>query len=86
LGGLVVWTLIVAGMAQYQRRDPLMRGMAFASIMGVLALMIHSSVDFNLQIPANAMMFMVMLALGWIARHCERRKTTSSTAPQGNSG
>ena len=34
-----------------------MRGMAFASIMGVLALMVHSSVDFNLQIPANAMMF-----------------------------
>ena len=86
LGALVLWTLIVAGTAQYQRRDPLMRGMAFASIMGVLALMVHSSVDFNLQIPANAMMFVVMLALGWIARHCERRKGKSNPAPPGNSG
>ncbi|MBL8519114.1 MAG: O-antigen ligase family protein [Betaproteobacteria bacterium] len=75
LGGLVVWTFVVAAVAQYQRRDPLMRGMAFASIMGILALMIHSSVDFNLQIPANALLFMVILALGWIARHCERRST-----------
>ena len=55
-------------------------------IMGVLALMIHSSVDFNLQIPANALLFMVMLALGWIARHCERRKSKTSEAPQGNPG
>jgi hypothetical protein len=47
--------------------------MAFASIMGILALMIHSSVDFNLQIPANAMLFMVILALGWVAGYAERR-------------
>jgi O-antigen ligase len=74
---LVAWTLSAALIAQYQRRDPLMRGMAFASIMGTIALMIHSSVDFNLQIPANALLFMVMLALGWIARHAERRSAVA---------
>jgi O-antigen ligase len=73
LGAMVVWTFGVALVAQYRRRDPLMRGMAFASIMGILALMIHSSVDFNLQIPANAMLFMVILALGWVAGYAERR-------------
>lgn len=31
--------------------------------------MIHSAVDFNLQIPANAALFMVVLALPWVARH-----------------
>jgi hypothetical protein len=32
-------------------RDPLMRGMSFACIMGVTAILIHSWVDINLQIP-----------------------------------
>jgi len=53
--------------AQYKRRDPLMRGMSFAGIMGVIAILIHSSVDFNLQIPANAVMFVILLALCWLS-------------------
>jgi hypothetical protein len=54
-----------------------MRGMAFASMMGIIALLIHSSVDFNLQIPANSATFMVVLALGFIAQHLnsQRRHT-----------
>jgi O-antigen ligase len=36
--------------------------------MGIIAIMIHSTVDFNLQIPANAFMFMFILAIGCIAR------------------
>ena len=53
--------------AQYLRRDPVMRGVSFAAMMGILALMIHSSVDFNLQIPANALTFMQLLAFAWIS-------------------
>jgi hypothetical protein len=30
-------------------------------------------VDFNLQIPANSMYFMVLLALAWIALSLDRR-------------
>jgi hypothetical protein len=29
-------------------------------------------VDFNLQIPANAVYFMVLLALGWISLYLDR--------------
>lgn len=72
MGLLVVMTLGVALAAQWQRRDPLLRGMSFACIMGVAAILIHSSVDFNLQIPANAVFFMVLLALGWISLHLDR--------------
>ena len=72
LGSLVVLTLGVALRAQWIRRDPLMRGMSFACIMGVTAILIHSWVDFNLQIPANAVFFMVLLALGWISLHLDR--------------
>lgn len=73
LGVIVVWTLAAALLAQYRRRDPLMRGLSFASLMGTIAILIHSSVDFNLQIPANAMLFMVLLAFAWIALHLDRR-------------
>ncbi len=69
----VVWSLVVALIAQFQRRDPLMRGLSFASIMGVTSILIHSSVDFNLQIPANAMLFMVLLAFAWISSYLDRR-------------
>lgn len=69
LGLMVAMSLAVALRAQYLRRDPLMRGLSFASIMGILTLMIHSMVDFNLQIPANALTFMLILAFAWISRY-----------------
>jgi putative inorganic carbon (HCO3(-)) transporter len=73
LGLFVALSLAAALLAQARRRDPLMRGMSFASIMGVAAILIHSTVDFNLQIPANALLFMVLLALAWISLYLERR-------------
>jgi hypothetical protein len=72
LGLVVVLSLGAALRAQWLRRDPLMRGMSFASIMGVTSILIHSWVDFNLQVPANAALFMVLLALGWISLHLDR--------------
>jgi hypothetical protein len=41
--------------------------------MGVSALALHSTVDFNLQIPANALAFVVLLAYGWIALYLDRQ-------------
>ena len=71
LGGIVLSSFAAALLAQQRRRDPLKRGMAFSSTMGIIALMIHSFVDFNLQIPANAATFMIVLSLGWIALHLD---------------
>ncbi|MEN8219593.1 MAG: O-antigen ligase family protein [Pseudomonadota bacterium] len=67
VGSIVVLSLGFALLAQYRRRDPLSRGMAFSAFMAIIALLIHSSVDFNLQIPANAATFMVILAMAWLA-------------------
>lgn len=67
LGAMVVTSFAAALSALKRRRDPLMRSMAFASIMGIISLMIHSTVDFNLQIPANAATFIAILALAWIS-------------------
>ncbi len=73
LGMVVALSLVAALRAQWVRHDPLMRGMSFACIMGVTSLLIHSWVDFNLQIPANAVYFMVLLAMGWISLFMDRR-------------
>jgi putative inorganic carbon (HCO3(-)) transporter len=80
LGSFVALSLGAALVAQWQRRDPLMRGMSFACLMGVTAILIHSWVDFNLQIPANAMLFMVLLALGWISLYHDRREDSDPVA------
>lgn len=81
-GSLVLLSFVAALRAARVRRDPLMRGLAFGSIMGILSLMIHGTVDFNLQIPANAMTFMLVLALAWIARsHGRRGALAESRAP-----
>ena len=77
IGSVVVLSLGAAVLAQWRRRDLLMRGMAFATVMGVTAILIHSTVDFNLQIPANALLFVLLLALAWIALFLDRRLPSS---------
>ena len=73
LGAIVLMSFFAAVLALSRRRDPLARGVAFGVVMGVTALAIHSTVDFNLQIPANALIFSVLLALGWLALCLERQ-------------
>ncbi len=46
----------------------LMRGVAFASVMAIIAQLLHASVDFSLRIPANAAYMMVFLAMAWVGR------------------
>jgi len=66
LFGVVVMTILASYKAMRTRKDPLYRGIGFGSLMGIMAILIHSTVDFNLQIPANAMMFMLLLSFAWI--------------------
>lgn len=49
------------------------RGMAFASVMGITSLLIHGAVDFNLQIPADAMLFMILLSLPYLMNALPKR-------------
>lgn len=43
--------------------DPLQAGIALGSAGGVFSLLIHSIFDFNLQIPSNALLFLVLAAV-----------------------
>jgi len=74
IGILPLMALVLSVLALSRRRDPLARGFAFAVLMGVSSIAIHSTVDFNLQIPANAFAFMVLLAYAWIALHLDSQE------------
>lgn len=67
IGFSVLLTFFVCIKALSTRNDPLMIGLAFSSIMAIISLTIHSAVDFNLQIPANALTFVILLSFGWIS-------------------
>jgi len=69
LASLVLLSLYLALLAQRKRRSSLIKGVGFAASMGILALGIHSAVDFNLQIPSNGMLFVILLAMAWWARY-----------------
>jgi len=75
LGFITISSLSAALLAHYRRHDPLMRGMSFASIMGIIAILIHSTVDFNLHIPANAATFVILLAFAWISLSLGKRES-----------
>ncbi|MDB9879355.1 O-antigen ligase family protein [Pseudomonadales bacterium] len=63
---LVLSSFIAAIRLQVKNRSRLLRAMGFASSMGIIAIMLHSLTDFNLQVFANAATFMVLLALPFI--------------------
>ncbi len=46
-----------------QRRHPELKGLALGGLASVTAILLHSLTDFNLRIPANALVFSVVLAL-----------------------
>jgi O-antigen ligase len=67
LGLLVATSFTAAALAQHRRRSPLMRGISFGAMMGMVAFLIQAAVEFNFQIPANALTFVLVLALAWLS-------------------
>lgn len=77
----VLGALAQAFKALWRRESWYRSGVGFSASMGILALMIHSATDFNLQIPANAATFVVVCAIAVLANHHKvpRRKASGSS-------
>ena len=63
---VIAWMLLVqlsAGMRRLKHQSGLIRGAALGSLAGLSALLVHSFFDFNLHIPANALLFAVIAAI-----------------------
>ncbi len=71
---LILLTLKHTVQTMRQRKTLLFQAMAFTPLMAILAMMMHSTVDFSLQIPANAATFVVILALAWVVRFMPRKQ------------
>ena len=69
----ILWLLIRIILAYAGARNPYRRSVLLACIGSIAALLVHSTMDFNLQIPANALLFAVVLGIG--------SKATLSGAP-----
>src|SRR5262249_17761740 len=60
------WFLVSIGRAfKYgiRSRDRLLAGMALGGGAGIFAMLVHSLFDFNLQIPSNALLFLLLAAV-----------------------
>ena len=79
----VIYSLWQSLKALWRRESYYRSGVGFGASMGIIALMIHSFTDFNLQIPANAATFIVLCAIAVLAnthpRPKRRRSATSQT-------
>lgn len=72
-GLIAAFTLWTAIQLQRQRQTPLLRGIGFATMMGLISLLIHSATDFNLYIPSNAALLTVLCAMTFAATHLDRQ-------------
>lgn len=72
LAVIVLWSLWHTGYAMRHRRNNLMKGTAFGCMMAIIGMLIHISVDFNLQAPANAVYFVLIITLAWQSRYLLR--------------
>ncbi len=70
---MVLSSLVNAFKAMARRSRHALKAASYGSVMGMLAILIHSATDFNLQIPSNAAMFVVLMALAWVAAGLSRR-------------
>jgi len=63
---IVVWMIIALyrkGFMKLNNPSRLVRGITVGAMAGVTAILVHSVADFNLHIPANALLFTVLAAL-----------------------
>lgn len=71
VGALIaLWFLIIAFKAVSRgarSRDPLFAGLALGSGAGMFAILVHSLFDFNLQLPSNALLFLLLSAVATYA-------------------
>jgi len=63
--GLGVATAVRAAKLLFDSQPRLNRGVGAAALLALCSIGLHSMVDFNLQIPANALTLTVILALAW---------------------
>lgn len=66
IGVVYIWLIYLffkRGLKKFKHPSRLVRGTTLGAMSGVTAMLIHSMFDFNLRIPANAILFTVLVAI-----------------------
>ncbi|MHA2052189.1 MAG: O-antigen ligase family protein [Candidatus Hodarchaeales archaeon] len=79
VGGILIM-LINSFLVWKERRHPWVKGLALGSIIAVICMLIHSVTDFNLQIPANLVLFSVVLSLTVTVAFYKRKEGNNTLA------
>ncbi|CAN2043923.1 O-antigen polymerase [Candidatus Magnetomoraceae bacterium gMMP-1] len=83
--GIIGFCIFFAGISYYfyrlikllrRRNDPFAVCLGIAPIAAIVSIAIHSYTDFNLHIPANYLMLMAVMAIGYSALHLERHHSS----------
>ena len=70
-GGVLI--IIIASFITWRKRkNPEIRGLALGGIISLVCILIHSISDFNLHIPANMVLFSVVLPLTLVSAFYKR--------------
>lgn len=69
LGAWQLYALWLCLQTMRRRNTRFYKGIAFGAMMANLHMLLHSTVDFSLQAPANALLFVTILALSHLAYH-----------------
>lgn len=71
---IVLLCFIRSIQAQKIRHTPILKGIGFAAMMAIMSILIHASTEFNLHIPANALLFTLICAFACIAHSMEQQE------------
>ncbi len=63
--GFILWRFYRAFRTLFESRSIFRQGLAFGCLGALFSILLHSLVDFNLQIPTNLMVFCMILGLAW---------------------
>ena len=72
LGMMVLYCLFISLKSIVKRKTPLYQGISFGCAVAIVHMLLHSTVDFSLQSPAIAMLFISILSLSVITSNLKR--------------
>lgn len=64
--GLVIWFIVLVSLdlrCALRSSDPFLAGLALGCGAGIFGIMVHSLFDFNLQLPSNSLLFLLLVSI-----------------------
>lgn len=74
IGAGIIWFMYISIARWRKRRDPFSVGIGLGGMGAMVAISIHSLSEFNLHMPANAFLFVLIVAIIYLVLHSRRHR------------